>query len=142
MKKQYVFIIMIIIILYISFLIISYTYKEHITNSSIEYIKALTKDVEKKIDSAKKVVEYKTSRAYKNKVLKEQQSFKNVWEKVVYFTTEENFNKYTTIEEKKPETVITNDNNCKRFQYLGKMDVFTFQKTTWTIKKSQKGIFL
>ena len=92
MKKQYVFIIMIIIILYISFLIISYTYKEHITNSSIEYIKALTKDVEKKIDSAKKVVEYKTS-------------------KVVYFTTEENFNKYTTIEEKKPETVITNDNN-------------------------------
>ena len=84
MKKQYVFIIMIIIILYISFLIISYTYKEHITNSSIEYIKALTKDVEKKIDSAKKVV---------------------------YFTTEENFNKYTTIEEKKPETVITNDNN-------------------------------
>ena len=103
MKKQYVFIIMIIIILYISFLIISYTYKEH--------IKALTKDVEKKIDSAKKVVEYKTSRAYKNKVLKEQQSFKNVWEKVVYFTTEENFNKYTTIEEKKPETVITNDNN-------------------------------
>ena len=47
----------------------------------------------------------------KNKVLKEQQSFKNVWEKVVYFTTEENFNKYTTIEEKKPETVITNDNN-------------------------------
>ena len=101
MKKQYVFIIMIIIILYISFLIISYTYKEHITHSSIEYIKALTK----------KVVEYKTSRAYKNKVLKEQQSFKNVWEKVVYFTTEENFNKYTTIEEKKPETVITNDNN-------------------------------
>ena len=96
MKKQYVFIIMIIIILYISFLIISYTYKEHITNSSIEYIKALTKDVEKKIDSAKKVVEYKTSRAYKNKVLKEQQSFKNdnneqinvkdfsIWERWMY----------------------------------------------------------
>ena len=133
MKKQYVFIIMIIIILYISFLIISYTYKEHITNSSIEYIKALTKDVEKKIDSAKKVVEYKTSRAYKNKVLKEQQSFKNVWEKVVYFTTEENFNKYTTIEEKKPETVITNDNN----EQINVKDVSIWERWMYLLFKKQ-----
>jgi hypothetical protein len=35
------------------------------------------------------------STAYKNMVLKEQQSLKNKWEKVVYLTTQESYNKYT-----------------------------------------------
>ncbi len=103
MKKQYIFIIMIAIIIYISYQIISFTYKEYQINSNIEYIKKLTTDVEEKIESAKKIIEYKTSKAYKNKILKEQQSFKNIWEDVIYFTTEENFNKYTTVKEEKPK---------------------------------------
>lgn len=115
MKKQYVFIIMIIIIIYISYLILSFTYKEYKINSSIEYIKILTRDVEGKIESAKKIIEYKTSRAYKNRILKEQQSFKNIWEDVIYFTTEENFNKYTTIKDVKEEKkiIIANDLELK-----------------------------
>ena len=91
---------MIVIIIYISYQIISFTYKEYQINSNIEYIKKLTTDVEEKIESAKKIIEYKTSKAYKNKILKEQQSFKNIWEDVIYFTTEENFNKYTTEKER------------------------------------------
>ncbi len=86
---------MIFLILYISYLIISFSYKEYKISSNIEYIKVLKSDLEEKIDEAKKIIVYQTSKAYKNKVLKEQQSFKNIGEKVVYFTSEEKYNKYT-----------------------------------------------
>lgn len=99
MKKQHIFIIMILAILYISYLILSFLYKENKINNNIEYIHALTVDIEKQIETAKNIIEYKTSRAYKNKILKEQQSYKNKWEKVIYLTTEEEFNKYTKKEE-------------------------------------------
>lgn len=90
---------MIVIIFYISYLILMYSYREYETNTNIEYIKKLTKNVELKIDDAKKIIEYKTSKAYRNKILKEQQSFKNIWEEVIYFTTEKDYNKYTTVKE-------------------------------------------
>lgn len=113
MKKQYVFIIMIWIIFYLSYLILNHIYKEYKINSSIEYIKNITEKVDNRIDEAKKIIEYKTSKAYKNKVLKEQQSFKNKWEVVVYLTTEENFNKYTTFTETKKEEKIELDDNIE-----------------------------
>lgn len=113
MKKQYVFIIMIWIIFYLSYLILNHIYKEYKINSSIEYIKNITEKVDNRIDEAKKIIEYKTSKAYKNKVLKEQQSFKNKWEVVVYLTTEENFNKYTTLTETKKEEKIELDDNIE-----------------------------
>lgn len=113
MKKQYVFIIMIWIIFYLSYLILNHIYKEYKINSSIEYIKNITEKVDNRIDEAKKIIEYKTSKAYRNKVLKEQQSFKNKWEVVVYLTTEENFNKYTTFTETKKEEKIELDDNIE-----------------------------
>jgi hypothetical protein len=77
MKKQYIFLIIIFIILYISFLIIKFTYKEYQINTHIEYISDLNEKIKIKIDEAEKIIKYKSSLAYKNKVLKEQQSFKN-----------------------------------------------------------------
>lgn len=113
MKKQYVFITMIFIIFLILYYIVTYTYNEYKINSSINYIKNITKELEEKIDTTKKVIEYKNSKAYKNKIIKEQQSFKNIWETVVFLTTEENFNKYTTVKEEKKEEIekiVTEDN--------------------------------
>jgi cell shape-determining protein MreC len=95
MKKQYIFLIMIWIILYILYLIISFTYKEYKINSHIEYISALNQNIKERIGEAEKIIKYKSSLAYKNKVLKEQQSFKNKWENVVYLTTEKIYNKFT-----------------------------------------------
>jgi hypothetical protein len=77
MKKQYIFLIMISIILYILYLILSFTYKEYKINSHIEYISSLNKNIKEKINIAEKIITYKSSLAYKNKILKEQQSFKN-----------------------------------------------------------------
>lgn len=96
MKKQYIFLVMIILILYIFYLIISFTYKEYKINSSIEYITNLNNDIKESINEAYSIIKYKTSKAYRNKIIKEQQSFKNKWEKVVYLTTEKKYNKFTS----------------------------------------------
>lgn len=95
MKKQYIFLLLIIAILYIWFLIVSFKYKEYKINTSIEYIVNLNKEIETKIDTARELIKYKTSKPYKNKVLKEQQWYKNVNEIVVYLTTEEKYNTFT-----------------------------------------------
>ena len=96
MKKQYIFLSMIWIILYIWYLILNFTYKEYKINSHIEYISEINADIKQKIEDAEKIIKYKRSLAYINKVLKEQQSFKNKWEDVVYLTTETIYNTFAT----------------------------------------------
>lgn len=95
MKKQYIFILMIAIILYLFYLIISFTYKEFKINDNISYITKLNEELRKWINKADSIIKYKKSKAYINKVLKEQQSLKNKAELVVYLTTEQKYNKYT-----------------------------------------------
>lgn len=107
-KKQYIFLIMIGIILYIFYLIVSFTYKEYKINSHIEYIIMLNKEIKQNINEANSTIKYKKSKAYKNKILKQQQSLKNAWEKVIYLTTEQKYNKYT---QKIEDTKIDNKSN-------------------------------
>lgn len=106
MKKQYVFLIMIWIILYILYLIIGFSYKKYKINSHIEYISELNQNIKEKIQEAEDIIKYKSSLAYRNKILKEQQSFKNKSEEVIYLTTEKIYNKYTQVEEKTQEDLI------------------------------------
>jgi hypothetical protein len=61
MKKQYIFLITIWIILYLLYLIISFTYKEYKINSHIEYISELNKSIKEKISEAEKIITYKSS---------------------------------------------------------------------------------
>jgi len=96
MKKQYIFLIMIIIILYLFYLIINYKYKEYKINENIIYISELNNELKESIAKADNIIERKQSRAYINKTLKEQQSYKNIGEEVVFLTTENKYNKYTT----------------------------------------------
>ena len=94
MKKQYTFIIMIIAILYLFYLIISFTYKEYKINANIEYITKLNFELINNINKADNIIKRKKSKAYINKELKEQQSLKNKWEKVIYLTSEKKYNKF------------------------------------------------
>jgi len=104
---------MIFIILYILYLILSKTYYEYKINSHIEAITNINQSIKEKIHQAQEIIEYKSSKAYKNKILKEQQSFKNKWEKVVYLTTQSKYEKFTTKKEDiikpKEEIIIKND---------------------------------
>ena len=95
MKKQYIFIILIMIILYMLYLIINYKYKEYKINTQIEFIAILNQDIKQGIKKAENIIKYKTTKAYKNKIIKSQQQKKNKWEKVFYLTSEKSYNKYT-----------------------------------------------
>ena len=111
MKKQYVFIWLIIVMLYIIYSIIDYKYKEYKINSLISYIEKSNEDIKLKINEAKNLIEYRKSKSYVNKVLKEEQSLKNKWEKVIFITTEKTFDKFAKNDFYKSEINEYNDNN-------------------------------
>lgn len=127
---------MIFIVLYILYLIVSYKYKEYRINTQIEYLSELKQDIESSIQQAEDIIEYKTTRAYKNKVLKEQQGLKNKWEQVVYLTTEEKYNKYTqpsdgNAKKKTFEDTLTDEQKLvKEMDNFEKWMYFLFQKKT------------
>lgn len=131
MKKQYIFLMMVWIILYIWYLILSFTFKEYKINSHIEYIRELNENIKERIDQAWDIIEYKSSLAYKNKVLKEQQSYKNKWENVVYLTTEKIYNKFTKeekTEEQQIEIKTEEDSITDNMNIFGKWLYFIFKK--------------
>lgn len=128
MKKQYVFFIMIVIILYLFYLIISFKYKEYKINENIEYITNLNIELKDSIDKADNIIKWKKSEAYINKALKEQQSLKNRWEIVVYLTNEDNYNKFTS---QVKETNILERNNNKEYDITSSMT--NYQKRIYLI---------
>ena len=56
----------------------------------------LNSQIKDSIKKAEEIIEYKKSKAYKNKILKEEEWLKNKWEIVIYLTTEDEYNKYTS----------------------------------------------
>jgi len=95
MKKEYLFLVLIIAILYLIYLIIDYKYKEYKINTHIEYIEKGNEKMKQLISENKDILEYISTKAYKNKVLKEEQSMKNKWESVIFITNEDNYNKFS-----------------------------------------------
>ena len=108
MKKQYLFLVMIFIILYLSYLIVSFTYKDNKKNQYIDEIVKLNMQIKQKLEIWEDMISYKWSNAYINKIRKEEQWEKSEWELVVYLTTQEKYNKFSTI------TNIDNTNQDKK----------------------------
>jgi len=96
MKREYVFVGLIIIMLYMTYVIMNYKYKEYKINSHIELLADLNTDISESIKKAEKIIDYKNTKAYRNKILKEEQWLKNKGELVVFLIDEEDYNKYTT----------------------------------------------
>lgn len=94
-KEQYIFLIFITIILYLLYLIIDYKYKEYKINNHIEIIQKNNEKIIKQIEKNKETLEYINTKAYKNKVLKEQQAMKNKGEVVIFITNEDKYNKFS-----------------------------------------------
>ncbi len=94
-KEQYVFLILIVIILYLLHLIIQYKYKEYKINSHIEVIEEGNIAMSENIKFSKEQLEYISTKAYKNKVLKEEQSMKNKGEMVIFITNEDKYNRFS-----------------------------------------------
>ena len=67
----------------------------------MEIIEIQNKKIEKDIAEWNQLLEYYNTNAYKDKILKEEQSLKDKDEDVIFITNENNYNKYT-----KPEINI------------------------------------
>ena len=68
--------------LYMTYVIMNYKYKEYRINSHIELLATLNEDISTSIDRAEKIIDYKSTKAYRNKVLKDEQWLKNKGENV------------------------------------------------------------
>lgn len=137
MKRQYIFLVLIFAILYIMYLILSYKYREYRINSHIEYLWNLKTEIETSIKDAEEIINYKTTKAYKNKILKDEQGLKNKAEHVVYLTSEEKYQKFTKVpaegeEVKKSfEEVLTNQQKLiKEMNNVEKWMYFLFKKSS------------
>lgn len=95
MKKQYIFLFMIAILFYMLYLVFSYKYKEYKINSYIEEISMLNQEIKDSINDTEDLIDYKSTLAYKNKLLKQEQWLKNRSEKVMYLTDEKKYKKFT-----------------------------------------------
>ena len=93
-KKYYTFIILILLLLFLLYNIVSHKHKEYTISKHINSISLLNTQIKENIKKAEEIIQYKKSKAYKNKVLKEDKWLKNNWEIVVYITTEDKYNKY------------------------------------------------
>lgn len=95
-KRQYIFLFLLTALLYLSYIIIQEEYENYIENRYKIEQREIIADIKIYIDKANKIIEYKKSPAYKNRILKEQQWYKMKWEKVSYLTQEQTYNKYKT----------------------------------------------
>lgn len=132
MNKQYIFLSMVWITLYIIYLIITFSIKEYKINTDIASIKVFISQTIQYNKDALETIEYKQSAAYKNMILKEQQSLKNKWERVIYLTTQQRYNKYTQdlndweIEQK--DIIIKKYSITDNMSIQEKWEYFLFQK--------------
>lgn len=134
MKKEYMFVGLIIIMLYMMYLVLSYKYTEYKINSNIEYLGNLKQEFSEKIQQAEETIAYKNTKAYKNKVLKQEQSLKNKGEQVVYLITEKKFEKYTQSDQQEENTIITpitsEENLIQTMTIYQKWNYLLFRKDT------------
>ncbi|USN58008.1 MAG: hypothetical protein H6767_06760 [Candidatus Peribacteria bacterium] len=132
MKKEYILLILIIIMLYVLFNIIQYKYREYTINTNIERIVALNHDIKTTIDRAQDTITYKSTKAYRNKVLKEQQGLKNRGEEVLYLTSESTYNRYVNnhilTEEEVPQTGVEKNSVTESMTNYERWVYFLFKK--------------
>ncbi len=127
MQKQYVFLIILWIILYMMYLIVEYKYKEYKITSKIELLQKKTTQVRDEINEDKDYLVYLNTLAYKNKILKLDQALKSKWEEVVLITSQNFYDKYSVkiedipiVEEKTNNELsqIKNKNNLEKWIYF------------------------
>ncbi len=95
-KRQYIFLGLLIILLYLSYTIIKYEYKKYSISVYNRTQNEIIDEIKTYLKEANRTIEYKKSKAYKNKILKEQQWLKMKGEKVIYLTQESTYDKFKT----------------------------------------------
>ncbi len=95
-KRQYVFIILLCILFYLSATIIQHEYKQYTINKYTTEQSSIIAEIQRYLDEANTIIDYKKSKAFKSKTLKSEQWYKMKGETVFVFTKEETYNKFST----------------------------------------------
>lgn len=128
MKKEYLFLTFIFIILYLLYLILDYKYKEYKINNHIEYIQENNNKMSSEITKDKETLEYINTKAYKNKILKEEQSMRNKGETVIFITNEDKYNKFSKDETEEVKVIQENKKIQDGMTIYEKWMFFLFDK--------------
>jgi len=114
-KKQYIFLFLLSVLIYLSYNIISYEYNRYSMSIYIDKQLSIIEKLENEIKKWDDKINYISSIAYQVKTLKSEDQKKLKSESVIYFNHEKTYNKFKTIkiekkENKKPiiEKWITN----------------------------------
>ena len=95
MKRQYYFLLLIAVMLYLFYLTINIQYKDYKINYNIHYMKDQNLKLSTEIGSNKDFLTYISTNSYVDKILKEEQGLKNKAEEVIFFTSQETIRKYS-----------------------------------------------
>lgn len=124
MKKQYVFILLIIILLNLMYLVLNYKYNQYKIYRYTENIRASNDLLDEKIEYAQDILKNKNTKAYKNKILKTQQWMRNPWETVISLIEEEKYNKYTRWDTTSAARVVTPQSILDKESLIESMTIY------------------
>ncbi|MCT4617506.1 MAG: septum formation initiator family protein [Candidatus Gracilibacteria bacterium] len=127
MKKQYYFILPIIIMFYLIWLVLGNTYNNYKVNSKIKFYENYNSQTKQKNDFTKQEIAYFNTNAYKEKILKSEQNMINKGEKVIIITPkiEKEIKKIEV-----SEFIAPKSNNNKIIQNMDNLDkwIYVFTK--------------
>jgi hypothetical protein len=125
-KRQYTFLGLMTILLYLSFKILEFEYSKYTISQYTSKQMVVIKDIKSYLDTANDTIEYIQTKAFKNKILKEDWK-KMKWEDVIVLTTEKLYNKFSwkiivpQLEKKediKEENIVKSMTNFQKWVYL------------------------
>ncbi len=125
-KRQYVFLVLMIILLYLSFKILKFEYKKYTISKYIEQQIIVINHLKNYLNTANDTIEYINTRAFKNKVLKEDWK-KMKWEDVIVLTSQKAYNKFSwksiflpenNKKENKEENITKSMTNFEKWVYF------------------------
>jgi len=103
MKKRYQYILfcLLLLIVYESYLVVLYKYKDFQINSYLSYITGENEKIEESIEKKKEHLAYVKTNAFLDKIAKTSQNKKNPGEEVIVLVTDEEVEEYKRIDTSK-----------------------------------------
>lgn len=106
------------------YLVLSYKYEEYRIFQYTQSLSEINETYLSQIQNAQEILENRSTRAYRNKVLKSEQWLKNPGEEVVFLITEEKYKKYTETETLVEEEPYKNQNLLDEESLLATMTIY------------------
>lgn len=116
------------------YLVLSYKYTEYKVMQYIDEITINNELILERIEETKLTLEYKDTKAYKNKILKAERGMKNKWEQVISLIEEEQYKKYTQetenndVQDLTPQSLLDEQSLLSTMSIYEKWIYFIFKK--------------